>query len=253
MTEPVVCAHAVMTPQNVAYETERLIAEACMQAAGYLLIIAAELGTAILCWIGALVLLSAGCLGCQSALFLPPQNHALSFSWIHIPDSPILRVAALTTDAATHSLSADNCRQLLKLFDFLHPANHCVRTVSGFYDARERILSLTSEAIDQTSKGKSAISNGTRLFIDGLDGRSALARRYRDLVAEFVSDLGGADVISAAQRAIVRRAASFAFGAKPSRFGWRLARRSTSRPIRRLPTACAACWSTLALNAAPKT
>jgi indolepyruvate decarboxylase len=28
MAEPVVCAHAVMTPQNVAYETERLIAEA---------------------------------------------------------------------------------------------------------------------------------------------------------------------------------------------------------------------------------
>ena len=62
------------------------------------------------------------------------------------------------------------------------------------------ILSLTSEAIDQTLKGKSAISNGTRLFIDGLDGRSALARRYRDL--------GGADVISEAQRAIIRRAAS---------------------------------------------
>lgn len=28
MTQPVVCAHAIMTPQNVAYETERLIAEA---------------------------------------------------------------------------------------------------------------------------------------------------------------------------------------------------------------------------------
>src|SRR5690606_22596579 len=28
MSEPVVCAYAVMTPQNVAYETERLIAEA---------------------------------------------------------------------------------------------------------------------------------------------------------------------------------------------------------------------------------
>jgi indolepyruvate decarboxylase len=28
MTEPVVCGHAVMTPQNVAYETERLVAEA---------------------------------------------------------------------------------------------------------------------------------------------------------------------------------------------------------------------------------
>jgi indolepyruvate decarboxylase len=28
MTEPVVCAQAVMTPQNAAYETERLIAAA---------------------------------------------------------------------------------------------------------------------------------------------------------------------------------------------------------------------------------
>ncbi|MFY9872680.1 MAG: thiamine pyrophosphate-binding protein, partial [Candidatus Nitrosopolaris sp.] len=28
MTEPAVCASAIMTPQNVAYETERLIAEA---------------------------------------------------------------------------------------------------------------------------------------------------------------------------------------------------------------------------------
>jgi indolepyruvate decarboxylase len=34
MAEPVVCASAVMTPQNVAYETERLIAEAVSQAAG---------------------------------------------------------------------------------------------------------------------------------------------------------------------------------------------------------------------------
>jgi indolepyruvate decarboxylase len=28
MSEPIVCANAIMTPQNVAYETERLIAEA---------------------------------------------------------------------------------------------------------------------------------------------------------------------------------------------------------------------------------
>ena len=62
-------------------------------------------------------------------------------------------------------------------------------------------MSLSSEAIDQAAKGKSAVSNGARSFIEGLDGRTALARRYRDLVAEFVSDLGGADVISEAQRA----------------------------------------------------
>jgi indolepyruvate decarboxylase len=28
MSEPVVCAHSVMTPQNAAYETERLLFEA---------------------------------------------------------------------------------------------------------------------------------------------------------------------------------------------------------------------------------
>jgi hypothetical protein len=49
------------------------------------------------------------------------------------------------------------------------------------------ILSLSSEAIDQATKGKSAVSNGARLFIEGLDGRTALARRYRDLVRQLTS------------------------------------------------------------------
>ena len=62
----------------------------------------------------------------------------------------------------------------------------------------------------QPRNNRSAIGNGTRLFVDSLDGRSALARRYRDLVAEHTSDLGGADCLSEAQRQLIRRSASLA-------------------------------------------
>ena len=55
---------------------------------------------------------------------------------------------------------------------------------------------------------RSAVANGSRLFVEGLDGRSALARRYRDLVAEFTRDLGGDP--SEAQRQLIRRASSLA-------------------------------------------
>lgn len=55
---------------------------------------------------------------------------------------------------------------------------------------------------------RSAVANGSRLFIEELDGRSALARRFRDLVAEFAGDLGGQDCLSEAQRSIIKRAAS---------------------------------------------
>jgi hypothetical protein len=41
-----------------------------------------------------------------------------------------------------------------------------------------------------------------------VDGRSIYARRYRDLVALHTNDLGGAANISAAEQAIVRRAAT---------------------------------------------
>jgi hypothetical protein len=53
---------------------------------------------------------------------------------------------------------------------------------------------------------RSAVANGSRLFVEGLDGRSALARRYRDLVVEFTSDIGGDP--SEAEKQLIRRAAS---------------------------------------------
>ena len=53
---------------------------------------------------------------------------------------------------------------------------------------------------------RSAIANGSRLHVVEVDGRSAEARRFRDIFAEIVSDLGGSDTLSEAQRQLARRA-----------------------------------------------
>jgi hypothetical protein len=58
---------------------------------------------------------------------------------------------------------------------------------------------------------RSAVSNGTKLFcVDGLDGRSQVARRFRDLVEVMTLDLGGLDRLSEGQKQLVRRAAGLA-------------------------------------------
>jgi hypothetical protein len=57
------------------------------------------------------------------------------------------------------------------------------------------------------SPQRSRISNGTAL-LPGIDGRSAAARRYKDLVHAFVSDAGGADVCSEVKLGLIRRLAS---------------------------------------------
>jgi hypothetical protein len=54
------------------------------------------------------------------------------------------------------------------------------------------------------SKTRSKLSNGSAVL--NADGRSATARRYRDVLAELISDLGGDP--SGAQTAIARRASA---------------------------------------------
>jgi hypothetical protein len=54
---------------------------------------------------------------------------------------------------------------------------------------------------------RSRVTNGKRLFVEA-DGRGPWARRWRDVVAEITSDLGGPDLLSEAQRQLVKRAAS---------------------------------------------
>lgn len=54
---------------------------------------------------------------------------------------------------------------------------------------------------------RSRVTNGKNLFIVG-KGTSPFARRFADILAEIISDLGGADQLSEAQRQLARRAAS---------------------------------------------
>ena len=61
----------------------------------------------------------------------------------------------------------------------------------------------------QKSQGRSRITNGSAVFLDGeVDGRSVLARRYRDILGDLVAHLGGNP--SAAETLIARRAATLA-------------------------------------------
>lgn len=65
-----------------------------------------------------------------------------------------------------------------------------------------------SPHITQPSRtARSAVSNGTRL-VTGVDGRSAPARRFRDLVRQFTEELGGDAIMSEPMRAMVRQAAA---------------------------------------------
>jgi hypothetical protein len=54
---------------------------------------------------------------------------------------------------------------------------------------------------------RSAITNGSQL-LRGIDGRSATARRYRDLVQSFVECFGGDGVLNQADKAMIGTAAA---------------------------------------------
>ena len=66
--------------------------------------------------------------------------------------------------------------------------------------------------------GRSRVSNaaarGSIDWIDRVDKRTPIARRFKDLVALVTSDLGGPDLLSEAQRQIIRRIASLSVWCK---------------------------------------
>src|SRR6266576_3237278 len=59
------------------------------------------------------------------------------------------------------------------------------------------------------SKQRSRLSNGTKLLPD-LDGRSAMARRFKDITTAVLIDQGGADQCSESRLQLVRRFAAAA-------------------------------------------
>src|SRR5262249_10841756 len=75
--------------------------------------------------------------------------------------------------------------------DFAHGRLHVSRRNSGEFPSRTR----------------SAVTNHKDL-LPGLDGRSATARRFRDLVNAFVADMGGLDRCSEIKLGLLRRLAA---------------------------------------------
>ena len=62
--------------------------------------------------------------------------------------------------------------------------------------------------VQRVATARSRVTNGRKLFLPGVDGRSALARRFRDIAASLVSDLGGPSHLSEAQMQLIRRCAT---------------------------------------------
>ena len=65
-------------------------------------------------------------------------------------------------------------------------------------------------ALKQPSKGRSKVTNGDGVLLPDLDGRSRLARRYRDIARAILGDQGGADQCSESRQQLVRRFAAAA-------------------------------------------
>jgi hypothetical protein len=61
---------------------------------------------------------------------------------------------------------------------------------------------------------RSAVTNRTKLFAVGMDGRTGQARRYRDILTQIECDVGGIDNLSEGQRQLCRRAATLSFTAE---------------------------------------
>ncbi|EKS39922.1 hypothetical protein [Afipia clevelandensis] len=56
-------------------------------------------------------------------------------------------------------------------------------------------------------QSRTRLSNGKQLFLESsVDGRTLIARRFREVLASIVSDLGGADAMSEAEMVLARRA-----------------------------------------------
>ncbi|MDT2022816.1 hypothetical protein [Methylocella sp. CPCC 101449] len=78
----------------------------------------------------------------------------------------------------------------------------------GIFVAMQHARTNTASAIATT---RSKVSNGTRL-LENVDGRSSLARRFRDLYRAYEAEIGGA--LNEIDRGLIRQAASLSLRAE---------------------------------------
>lgn len=65
---------------------------------------------------------------------------------------------------------------------------------------------MHSKSLSRVSRTR--VTTGKQLFLERVDERSLVARRYREVLSSLVSDLGGPESMSEAELIIARRAAS---------------------------------------------
>jgi hypothetical protein len=86
----------------------------------------------------------------------------------------------------------------------------CLRRVEGGIvegmENGQKPVDYSARKLVQPPQVRSKIANGAKL-LPLTDGRSATARRFRDLIEAMCADLGGAVHLSESERQLVRRAA----------------------------------------------
>jgi hypothetical protein len=71
-----------------------------------------------------------------------------------------------------------------------------------------RTAEMERRLLESGTRQKSAVTNGKRMFVEAGDGNGPWARRMRDVIELHISDLGGLENASEAERSIIRRAAT---------------------------------------------
>ena len=66
------------------------------------------------------------------------------------------------------------------------------------------VIEVASSETKRKRRPASAVTSGRKLFVEG-DGNSPWSRRYRDLIGGYAADLGGAEMLSEAQKSLIRR------------------------------------------------
>src|SRR5947199_2383747 len=91
----------------------------------------------------------------------------------------------------------------------------------------------------RTPTARAKLTNGTRgMVLPGIDQRSAIARRYRDVICAIIADLGGESRLSEARLQLIRRFSALVVQAEKRR--WLMASRSTAARTRTFhPLSCA--------------
>jgi hypothetical protein len=65
-----------------------------------------------------------------------------------------------------------------------------------------------SHVASRSPRQASRVTTGYSMFVEGGDGRSAWARRWKDLILAHVTDLGGPKGLSEAEISLIRRASA---------------------------------------------